>query len=270
MDIIRILLIEDNLDDARLISSVLEKEIKGVLIKHLDSFELFKEIIRNDNYDLILSDYNCNSFTGFDVVNEIRSRNIEIPIIIITGEHTIETALAAINMHVDDYVIKHNKYIKRLPSIINRVLKKSHLEEIKRNTDITINDTLNSFINLYETSSELIQIVWVDGFIMNVNNAWCKTLEYKNDEVKNMHIDTIVDSEWAIEFKNLMEEIKTGNECQPFEMGLISKSGKKLHMEGYVTRRVENKKLVASHWIMRNITDSKPQKVCYAKSMINI
>ncbi len=257
LDKIRILLIEDNIVDAKLISSVLKRENSAVVIKHIDSFELFKAIIRNDNYDLILTDYNCITFTGLDVVKEIRARKIEIPIIIITGEQSIEAAMAAMNLLVDDYIIKNKKNIKRLPAIIDRVLKKAHLEEFKRNTNETLSSTLSNYINLYETSSDLTQSVWADGSLMNVNNMWCKTLGYKSNEIIYLHIDQIIDPEWIIEFENLMEAIKTGSVSQSFEMGFITKSGEKLCMEGYVTRRVEYKKVVATHWIMRDISQAR-------------
>ncbi len=254
---LKILFIEDNPDDVRLITNTLKKYNDAITIEHIDSFSLFKDKITKGSYDLVLTDYNCGSFTGFDVVSEIRSRKIEVPIIIITGEHSLETALKAINMNVDDYVVKNKKYIEHLPAIIERVLNKSHLEEVKRNTDSTLNETLNNFINLYETSSVLIQSVWLDGHIMNVNNAWCNTFGYKNSEVKEIHIKNIIDPDWAVEFKCLMDKIESSTESIPFELGFITKEGRKVPVEGCVSKRIENRKIVATHWIMRNITKLK-------------
>jgi len=254
---LRILLIEDNEDDANLIRHSLENKIKGILIKHIDSFELFKELIRNSNYDLILTDYYCGGFTGLDIVTELRSMDIKIPVILITGEHAMGTALAAIKMHVDDYVVKDYKYIKRLPSIINRVLNKSPIEEIKRNSEITFSDSLENYIDLFDNASEIIQDIWLDGSFINVNTAWHETVGYTNNDVNKLNIDDIIDEEWRFDFKEIMDQVRSGKQRQYVELGFISKSGKKILVEGEVTARIENRKSIGCHWTLHNVTDIK-------------
>lgn len=257
MEKLRILLIEDNEDDAKLIRHSLENNIKGILIKHIDSIEIFKEVIRSSNYDLILTDYYCSGFTGLDIVTELRSMDIKIPVILITGEHAMGTALAAIKMHVDDYVVKDYKYIKRLPSIINRVLKKSSIEDIKRNSEITFSDSLENYIDLFNDASDIIQDIWLDGSFIIVNTAWYETLGYTNNDVNDLNIDDIIDEEWKFDIKEIMDQVRSGNQRQYVEIGFISKSGKKILVEGEVAARIENGKTIGCHWILHNVTALK-------------
>lgn len=128
----KILLVEDNPDDVDLITDAIKSSIGGATIKHIDNLQLFKSIIGDTNFDIILTDHNCGSFTGMDIIREIRDKNIEVPIVLLTDEHNLETSLAALELHVDDYVVKDSQYTKKLPDIIQRVFRNAHLESIKR------------------------------------------------------------------------------------------------------------------------------------------
>ncbi len=249
-DSMNVLLIEDNPDDVKIISHYLKKSIKDISIMHTDSFDEVMQILQKVKFDIILTDYNCESFTGLEIVAEIRSKAIKTPIILITASRSTETALASLLMHVDDYVVKDIKYLKQLPAIIDRVLKKT---SIKRDATHTANSTLYNFINSYENSSELIQTVWLDGSIMNVNNAWRETLEYKSRNLNDLDLGMIIDDEWFSDYEGLMNDLKKGKKNEHLTLGFKTKSGKKLLMECYVTARIENGKPVASHWVMRNI-----------------
>lgn len=245
-----VLLIEDNFDDVKIISHYLKKNINDISIMHTDSFDEVMHILQQVSFDIILTDYNCDGFTGLEVVAKIRSKAIKTPIILITASHSTETALASLLMHVDDYVVKENKYLKQLPVIIDRVLKNT---SIKKDTKYAVNHSLYNFINSYENSSELIQTVWLDGSIMNVNNTWRETLEYKSRNLHDLDLGMIIDDGWFSDYERLMSDLKKGKKNEHLKLGFKTKSGKKLLMECYVTTRVENSKPVASHWVMRNI-----------------
>ncbi len=248
-----VLLIEDNPDDVKIISHYLNKNIKDISIMHTDSFDEVMQILQQVKFDIILTDYNCEGFTGLEVVAEIRSKAIKTPIILITASRSTETALASLLMHVDDYVVKDIKYLKQLPAIIDRVLKKTAIDNSKRDPEHVINSALYKFINSYENSSELIQTVWLDGSIMNVNNAWRELLEYKSRNLHDLDLGMIIDDDWFSDYERLMDDLKKGKKNEHLKLGFKAKSGKKLLMECYVTTRTENGKPVASHWVMRNI-----------------
>lgn len=258
MDKIRILLIDDDVDDAELISFVLTRKIKNISVKYINSFELFKEIIRAANYDLIITEYRFGDFTGLDIITELHAKEIEIPVILITEEHGMEKALAAIRLHADDYVLKNFKYMKRLPSIISRVLKNSHIESIKKSHDVTISHSLDNYIDLFESSSELMFSLWQDGTFLNVNKSALETFGYTRREIDKLNIKDILDKEWFIEFDEIQKDIsKRSSRLSNVELTFHSRLGKKIHVTGEVNPRIENGKNIGSHWILKDVTESK-------------
>ncbi len=258
MKSINILLIEDNPDDAGLIQFVLQKKIKNeVVITHIDSFILFKELIKKPNFDLILTDYNCGEFNGTDVITELNNSNLDIPIILITAESGMDTALTAINLHVDDYIVKDSKYTTRLPNTVTRVLKNAELESTIRNANTDANETLYNYVSMFVQTADLILSLWGDGSFITANQALLEILGYHVNELKKINIKNIVDKDCYIELDSIISDKSMMNSCQDIQIVLVSKSGKKINVKGKINKRIENGKVIGTHWNVQCLTDSK-------------
>ncbi len=57
-------------------------------------------------FDLVLTDWNMPGKTGLEVVQDIRARDKNVPIIMITTEAEKERVLSAIQAGVSDYLVK--------------------------------------------------------------------------------------------------------------------------------------------------------------------
>ena len=64
------------------------------------------EMLRNDNYDLILTDIMMDDMTGIELLKKIKEKNLEIPVVLMTGYSSIDTAVEAIRLGASDYLIK--------------------------------------------------------------------------------------------------------------------------------------------------------------------
>ncbi|MBI1310021.1 response regulator [bacterium] len=58
------------------------------------------------NFDIVLTDWNMPVMDGLTMLKEIRSRNKDIPIIMITTESERARVVAAIEAGVSDYLVK--------------------------------------------------------------------------------------------------------------------------------------------------------------------
>jgi len=64
------------------------------------------KIFDEQDLDLIISDIIMPESTGIDLLDSVKSRNRDIPVIIMTGEPTVETAKEAVKGEANDYLIK--------------------------------------------------------------------------------------------------------------------------------------------------------------------
>ena len=95
-------------DDDEAVRTTLFKVIKsnGLDAELASGGEDALQMVRNKRYDLILLDVNMHGMDGFAVVQQLRSRNVRTPIIIVSGRKEDYDTLYGLDIGADDYVTK--------------------------------------------------------------------------------------------------------------------------------------------------------------------
>jgi DNA-binding NtrC family response regulator len=123
---LQILLVEDNLADAELI--VLRIKQEGL------AFE-WRRVETEPDYlaaldpppDLILADWSLPQFSGIRAFQLMQERGLDIPFIIVSGSIGEETAVAAMHMGVNDYLLKDRP--QRLGQAIRNALEQKQMRQ---------------------------------------------------------------------------------------------------------------------------------------------
>jgi DNA-binding NtrC family response regulator len=71
-----------------------------------DSGEKALEIIESKDVDLVLSDIRMPGMDGLELTAELRQMHPDIPVVLMTGYPSVDTAVAALRQKVSDYVTK--------------------------------------------------------------------------------------------------------------------------------------------------------------------
>ncbi len=167
-------------DDDFLIRSIL-KEILISRDYEVDEAENGKQALDmycdTPVYKLIISDMNMPIMSGLDLIKEFRSTQIDTPIIILSGNDEISTAMDALNHGANDYLLKDENIQETVFVSIDRVLEKKQLQEQNAQlmADLTIkNETLEQFNEtLSKTVSDLTKI----GTALSAEKDMTKLLE---------------------------------------------------------------------------------------------
>jgi two-component system cell cycle response regulator len=106
-NIIKVLLIEDNSGDARLIQEALfESKYIQFELKWVDQLDAGIECITKDIYDVILLDLSLPDSHGMNTIINIREHTQTIPIVVLTGLDDEQVAIHAVQHGAQDYLIK--------------------------------------------------------------------------------------------------------------------------------------------------------------------
>ena len=95
-------------DDDEAVQTMLYKVIRsnGLVAEAVSSGEQALEKVKHHHYSLILLDINMHGMDGFEVVQQIRGRGIQTPIIIVSGRQEDYDTLYGLDIGADDYVTK--------------------------------------------------------------------------------------------------------------------------------------------------------------------
>lgn len=104
---IKILLIEDNKEDAVIIREML-KETSNISfeLKHVDRLKAGFGSLFNDSFDVLLLDLNLPDSWGFDTFIRTYDQAPELPIVIMSGFDDEDIAVKAVREGAQDYLIK--------------------------------------------------------------------------------------------------------------------------------------------------------------------
>lgn len=133
LDPLRILMVEDNESDRMLEERELKKAGLAYKLICVDNRADFIRELESFHADLILCDYSLPQFSALEALEIIAERAPQIPVIVVTGTLTDETAVDCLRQGATDYVIKEN--IVRLPFAISRALDLRRLNEQKQSDE---------------------------------------------------------------------------------------------------------------------------------------
>lgn len=105
---LRVFFLEDNPDDIEL--ELHELKQAGYHVEHdaARNKKEFLEKLPSLNADIMLADYSLPDITGYEALDIIKQQNIDIPVILITGEGNEQIAVDSLRLGAVDYIIKRN------------------------------------------------------------------------------------------------------------------------------------------------------------------
>ena len=181
-----ILIIEDEEDILELLEYTLQKEgYETVGFLNID--KNVREVLDEENVDLILMDRNLPGVEGTSFINEIKNQGYSNPVIYVTAKDKEEDIIEGFDSHADDYITKPfniKELCARVKAVIKRTSKDIDILKVKdivykssnkkfyideKEIELTHleHDLLLEFIknkDILMTREHLLSSVWQDSF----------------------------------------------------------------------------------------------------------
>jgi PAS domain S-box-containing protein len=173
---LRILLVEDNAGDARLVLELL-RGITNVELEWVESLSAALGHLEQNFADIVLLDLGLPDSQGLDSVNRLTNRMPALPIIVLTGLGDDELALEALKAGAQDYMVKGLVETDMLMRSIRYSMGRKMAEVALRESDERYRITLEGMIDAVS-----IQVIH-DARYLYVNKAFCDLTGYPAEEV---------------------------------------------------------------------------------------
>lgn len=130
---IRLLHLEDDPLDADLIHYKLESEGLQCDILWVNGRQAFETALAEESFDLVLSDFNLPDYDGMSAVRYIRDKELDVPVIVISGKLGEEDAVECLKAGATDYVLKQR--LDRLGNSVRRALTEKAANAARRRAE---------------------------------------------------------------------------------------------------------------------------------------
>jgi DNA-binding NtrC family response regulator len=128
----KILIIEDEVAIRRVLKKIISEESETYEVEEAEDGLVGMELIKNNDYDLILCDIKMPKMDGVEVLERTQKIKPEIPMLMISGHGDLDTAVHTMRMGAFDYISKPPDLNRLLNAVRNALDKKSLVVENKQ------------------------------------------------------------------------------------------------------------------------------------------
>jgi putative two-component system response regulator len=109
-----VLLVEDDDDHAAIVVQALEDALDDPVIARASSVASATELLGGSEWSLAIVDHKLPDGLGFEVLDTLRALSPGLPVLMLTGQGSEETAIEAFRHGASDYVVKGGSYLEAL------------------------------------------------------------------------------------------------------------------------------------------------------------
>lgn len=129
----KILYLEDSSGDAKLLQYEFAESSPSIEIDWVDTCAAAMVKIslcraETPYYDVILTDMNLPDGVGISLLPFLQEKEINIPLVVLTGVEDKVSAISALKAGASDYVVKNEIYLSELPGILQRAMDRHQIE----------------------------------------------------------------------------------------------------------------------------------------------
>jgi PAS domain S-box-containing protein len=130
---LRVLIIEDSLDDVELIVRELQRGGYAVDYERVETKADMEAALSERAWDIILSDYSMPQFSAMAALSTLQESGLDIPFIVISGTIGEETAVTALKAGAHDFLVKGK--LPRLIPAVERELRDAEARRSRREAE---------------------------------------------------------------------------------------------------------------------------------------
>ena len=251
----KVLFIEDNPDHAKFGRLALDPHFEVCPSESGEAaLQYLEGLARNDWPAAILLDYSLPGSDGLVVFERMREKGYDIPVIMVTGHGDENIAVEAMKKGAYDYVVKSGNYLKVLPSVVHKAVKRHEMErerarlalELER---LVITDDLTGLFNrryfYQKIEAEMVRAKRQNGKLTLILFDLDYFKKY-NDTFGHLEGDRVLKEAGRIILSSIREKVDSGCRYGGDEFAVILPGADIKHasdVAGRIQRSVREKKM---------------------------
>jgi PAS domain S-box-containing protein len=219
---LRVLLIEDNEDDADLLLRELRRGGYALDWQRVDTAGGLLAALAAREWDLITCDYVMPQFSAPAALKHIRASGLDLPVIIVSGQVGEEVAVTAMKAGAHDYISKHR--MARLLPAIERELAEAASRRARRDAEATLRASEEKYRELVEAVHDVIFEVDATGAVTFISPAVTPLSGYRPAELAGRSLFDFIHPDDLPAVLDSFRRTLSGTE-EPAEFRVLDRAG---------------------------------------------
>ncbi len=191
---LRLLLVEDSVDDAELIARILH-DYKLELLR-VDSEGTLRQALATNEFDLVITDHVLPGFDSEGVLEALAELAPELPCLLVSGKVGEEAVGAAMRQGAADYVPKGG--LEGLPTAIERTLVASEQRRERAAIELALARSGRLFRAVFVNARDAMLIVDAERRLIDANPAAGEMLAMPAHELTKLKVDDLMPGSWRL------------------------------------------------------------------------
>lgn len=209
---LKLLIVNDQENDADLICIALKKAGFQIHSQRVDNGEAMQETLDHSIPDAIICNHTIPGFSPEEALKLLKSRDLDLPFIIVTGHISEQEAIAAMKAGAHDYVLKNN--LLRLAPALYRELDEAKLRGKHRKTNESLLNKDRQHQQIINNIAVGILIIDKHERVLDINPSASRIFGVKNGQIIGESVYLLIPAEEHQSFKNYLNSIQDNKNNQ--------------------------------------------------------
>jgi two-component system, cell cycle sensor histidine kinase and response regulator CckA len=187
---LRVLLVEDNEDDAVLVMRELHSKGYDAEFIRVDSAAAMESALSTREWDVVIADYTMPHFGAPGALAAMKAEGMDLPFLIVSGALDERNAVAAMEAGAHDYITKDN--LTRLVPALERELREAQERRERRRSEGALRQSEERLRTVIDASIDAMVALSLDGRITLFNRAAREMFGYSQEEAMGMSFISLI------------------------------------------------------------------------------
>ncbi|AXX89950.1 hypothetical protein CKA55_07620 [Arcobacter suis] len=205
-----ILYIEDDQITQHKLKNILGRYFNKIILAS-NGEDAFEKIKVEPKIDLIISDINMPKMDGLEFLEELRKFDSKIPFIFVTARDEPDKMLKAIQLDIDNYILKPIN-LENLLTIIDKVVNKLYKEYLilERNSHIKLNENLfwNENNKTLIFNNEVVKLTKKELLFIEILTSNDNKVHTIEDIISILWEDEFLGKDYISNLKNIISRLR--------------------------------------------------------------
>lgn len=248
---LRVLIVEDNANDAELLRLELRKGGFAVTSRRVETAADMGAALASEPWDIVISDYAMPTFDGLSACLLLQRTGLDLPFIIVSGTVGEDVAVEAMRAGAHDYLLKDN--LTRLCAAVRRELTEVASRRARRLAEESLAKSESRRKAFFAASPDQVFVVGRDGTILDYVPAVGVETSFAQEEVLGRTLaDVFPPKPAGLSMRAVAKALATG-QVQSLECALKDRDRKVHWWESRVTTCSEDEVVI----VARDVTERR-------------